>query len=356
MTGKQELSAYRLTAMMLMGRIFAAMTYFPAGYEGPGTLMAGTLLSALFQGLLMIPAAVLYRRGGREVSRGAAALYLIYFCYEMFMDIGGYVYFSDFLFGGEVRRTAVLGALVLSALFLAAMDTAVLGKAAGTVLIGMAAALLIIGAGAARKAYWVNIDFAAADPAGAVLRAAAAETARCECLVLYAFLLPRTSLSRRNSPGRTAAGFLAAKAVVLETVFFLTAAVLGRYFYHTKLPVFSAASYSGGRVIQRFDGLFLLIWCAAAIVKLGVLGACARDCIMILRPSAERNRAAALALLPCAVGAAVPVLRYRWESVVYGEPAALVFAAVVILTAGVPAAVLAGRALRRRTVSKGVRA
>lgn len=326
----KTLTGTRLLCIMLCARIFTTMTFFPDGGDNAAVLMLAALLSTFLQALMLLPAAIAFDKGRAYTpSKGAMLVYLAFFGCRIFKDIGGFIYFSEYFFTGDMHRTVVLICILAPAVYLAALKTGTVGKAAGAVLISVGAALLIIGSDAFTKARWDNLDLAVNGLGQQVMRLALSETERCECLVMFTFLLPKIKRPE-GSAVALGAKYLGLKLGVLLFIYSLTGATLGAYFKATKLPVFSAASYSGGKLIQRFDSVFLLIWCCAGLVKLATLVHLSGLCLRTLMPKISPLTAGALSAAVPAAAALPFLLTYRWESMVYNEGAGSIVGALAI--------------------------
>ena len=112
MDNSHTLRPAQLIAIILCARCFATMTSYPTAFTNAPTYMIGIAWSGAIQLLLLLPAAVLLRRTGARgpcelafssgPARGAAVtlLYLTFFLYEAFIDLGSFTYFMDYYFTG----------------------------------------------------------------------------------------------------------------------------------------------------------------------------------------------------------------------------------------------------------------
>lgn len=351
----KKLTGFSLLCMMLCARVFATLTFFPPHMENGLAYAIGTVLSTALQLLLIIPAvklAELVPEGpcaaamgiSKPLGVGVTICFLIYFLYEAFFDAGSMAYFTDYFFSVNMPRVITALCCTLTAIGLARLETAVIGRTAQAAFFGMAALLAVMAICSASELDLTRLDMALEDPSQVIGKAILSETERCECLVLFTFLAGRTE----SSPWKTARRFLAAKGVLVGSIFLMVTAVLGAFALHSKLPVFTLATFSENLITQRSDAVFLLVWVFMGIVKLGLLIHCAGECLQILFPKLSGlDSSAAAGIIPCL--AAMPLLlSYRWERIVYSEQG---LTGVVLLSFLLPLLLLS--IINKRSTLKG---
>ena len=321
-----KLTSAAFICLLLCTRCFAALTFFPSGISGGLPFIAGAVLSSALQGLIMLPAALLADRTHKNASelilernrlhgKAAALIFLVYFLYCSFIDLGDISYFTDYFFSVSMPRTVIVLCCALASVYAARTGFAAVGRISQLAVSGAVLMLIIIALGAAEDMDFTRFDLAVEDLGGSIIDSMISETGRCECLVLFAFLAPHAEGSAVSAAKR----FLIAKAIMICVIAALTTAVLGGLAWNTKLPVFTLAASSENLITERSDAVFLLIWLFTGLVKLAAGAYCACRCIKLLRPTADETAASlAAGLIPAA--AAVPLLaNYGWDNVLYNS-------------------------------------
>ena len=333
-----RLSAAALICMLLSARVFATLTFFPAGTESGLVTILAVIFSTALQGLMLVPAVCLAKSAktdiltladshGTAVGKAVTAGFLLYFIYESFYDIGSLAYFTDYFFSVNMPRLLTVFCCVFAAVYVAALDTAVIGRAAQMSLLGALLMLLVIAAGSFSDMDVTRFDLAVPDVSGKIWHAMLSETDRCECLVLFTFYAG----SIKGDPAVAARRFIIAKAALICTVFGLVTAVTGSFAVKSPLPVFTLAASSENLITERCDAVFLLAWVFTGLVKLANLLHCASICLRRLKPDITAfGGAFAAGLVPAA--AALPLLfDYDWEAVIRSEHSILLLILLAFL-------------------------
>ena len=334
-----KLTSAALICLLLCTRCFSALTFFPAQINSGTAYIIGAVTGTAVQGLLIVPAVMLaknYRADpctlafgqSKNFGRGVTLAFLIYFIYEAFFDIGNLAYFTDYFFSVNMPRTAVVIGCVLTAVLAALSSSAVIGRVSQPALFGIAVTLAVIAAGSAGEMDVTRFDLAVPRASETVLQAAFAETDRCECLVLFAFLAGRT----KGDAANTARRFLILKGLLICMICGMVTAVLGSFAMRTKLPVFTLAAASENLITERSDAVFLPVWVFTGLVRLANLIYCAAECIRMLIPKTKKmGSTLAAGAVPAAM--ALPLLTgYGWEKAVHSEhslPAVIVLGTVL---------------------------
>lgn len=322
----RKFTGFSLVCILLCARIFATLTFFPNHMESGLAYGIGAVISTLLQGILLIPAARLAQLcpegpckaamdKHRTLGTAITVCFMLYFMYEAFVDAGSMAYFTDYFFSVNMHRALTALCCTLAAVYLARLDTAVIGRTAQIAFFGMVGLILMMTLCSAASLDIMRLDLAVERPFEVIGRAVISETERCECLVLFTFLAGRS----QSSPQKSARHFLIAKGTLVGGLFILVTAALGAFGMRTKLPVFALASFSKNLITERSDAVFLLVWVFMGIVKLGVLIHCAAECLRLLFPSLDKMKSSLFCGVLPAFCALPLLLSYKWERFIYSE-------------------------------------
>ena len=338
-----KITPLQLFTLMICGRWFSMMTYFPFSNDNAQVLMIGILISTLIQIILVIPAVMFQKRYSSEnvctlsissnkvTGIGITVLYLLFFIMVSFFVIGNFTYFIDYFFADYIPRIMLVICCTLAAVYLAHMNLRVIGKTAMVVIGIFIFTVIIIVASSFKKFDLVNFNLAVENLPQSLWKAVRLEFMRNTDLVVFAFLLPDLN----GNAAKTVGWYFAVKVVVLEVVLGFITMILGDYGMLSKLSLFSLAAYSSTALIERFDAAFMFLWVMMAIVKLGVYIHCAGKCIKLIVPKTPFVTSVIISgVVPalCALGLLLP---HRWEEAAYYQGITpLIF--IILLYAVIP--------------------
>lgn len=324
----QKLRPVQLIAMVLCARVFTVMTCYPSAYGNAPVYMIGLAWSGALQLLIMLPVILLvkYFPGndsctlalgrGRRLGIGVTLLFLAYFLYEAFLDVGNFTYFLDYFFTGDIPRLLTVLCFVTAALYLARLELVSIGRAAQYVLAGAVIFILLLALTSWKSFDPLNFYFRQSDGPDQVFAAVKGDLGRSECLVLLTFLLGR--LPSEKSSG-TVLGFIGARTLMLEVIFGLIAGVIGDYALVTKQPFFALSAYSGSSVAERLDAAFIFIWMTAGVLKLSVLLHCCGRCLTLISPRVSHFTGALAGAAAAAAAALMILIPRKWETLAYND-------------------------------------
>ena len=116
----KKLTPSQLFAMLICTRAFSMMTFLPESTANALELMLGTMLSTVFQIVMICGMAAFHKRFPNDdpctlvvsrskwAGRGVCTMYLAYFLTVSFYVIGTFTYFMDYYFSDYIPQAATL--------------------------------------------------------------------------------------------------------------------------------------------------------------------------------------------------------------------------------------------------------
>lgn len=320
-----KLTPLQLFTLMICGRAFSMMTYFPFIHNNAQAVMIGVLISTAAQAVLVLPIIYLHRKfpgdcvctlalsKNRAVGSLITAVYMFLFLSVAFFVIGNFAYFLDYFFSDYIPRTMIVLCCTLAAIYIAHMNTSVIGKTsivAAAVFLLFTAAIII---GSFQKFNLVNFHLAVENMPKSLWDAIKSEFTLNWDLVLFIFLLPDLT----GSAGKTAFWYLSVKLIISELILSFITMTLGDYGMIAKLSFFSLAAYAHTEFIERYDAAFMSLWVLVALVKFGIYIHCAGRCLKMMAPKIRFVPSVTLCGIIPAAGALMLLVPHGWKNAVY---------------------------------------
>lgn len=335
---KMRLSAMQLAALALCARCYSMMTYFPHENNNAAVYIISVLLSSAVQALIILPAVVLAGRTGQgaiyaagsekpTVSKIAAALYLLFFMWDIFMTSAGFGYFLDEYFSHRVSGIAALICIAAAAAYLSGLRSSVLGKCAGITLAVFASFTLLLVLSALDRTDASAFHFAVDDIGGTLAQDVKLDILRSREVVMLAFLLGDV----KGSHAKSAYSYIGVKAFIVSFVAAFAVLVMGDFAFSTQTPFYYLSCCCTSTIIERFDAGYMSVWTALAVLRLGLGLHCASRCCAVLVSPKEKKTARRLIPFLPAAAAFVVLLFHKGKSVVYLRESLW----VIILLAGI---------------------
>lgn len=317
-----KLTPLQLFAVMICGRAFSMMTYFPFDDDNASINMIAILITTLMQAVLVLPIIYLHKKApgecvctlalkkSRPVGIIITALYMTAFLTVGVFVIGNFAYFMDYFFGQISSRVMVVICCTLGAVYIAHLNTGAIGK---TFLLGAVLFVIFTAAtvmGSFHHFSFVNFNLAVDNVGGSLISAVRREFVLNWDLVLFIFLLPNL----KGSATKTAVWYLVTKLVISEVIMMFITVILGDYGIISKLSFFSLSAYAHTGFIERFDAAFMSLWVIMALLKLAIYVHCAAMCLKMIIPKMPFVTSSIVCGVMPAVVSLFLLVPYKWKN------------------------------------------
>lgn len=348
-----KISPLQLFALMICGRSFTMMTYFPITNTNAQIMMIGTLLSTLIQAVMVYPVVkfqklfpndnvcTLVMSKNKKTGMAVTVIYALFFLLISYMIIGNFTYFFDYYFADYIPRIITVATCTAAAVYLAHANVKVIGKTSVVVGAMFLIMTIIVIASSFQKFNMKNFNLAVENIPQSLWESVVAEFRRNRDLIVMVFLLP----DLKGDVGKTAGWYFVVKLVLFEIVFGFVTIILGDYGVVSNLSFFSLASYSKTKVMERYDALFMALWSLMALVKLGCYLHCAGKCLKLIVPKLNIISSVLIMGAVSAGASLYYLIPHKWNEVVNYEGSAL---GIILLYTVIPllCIVLWGREVR----------
>lgn len=253
----KKLTPMQFFAMLICTRAFSMMTFLPESTANALELMLGTVLSTVFQIVMICGMAAFHKRFPNDdpctlvvsrskwAGRGVCTLYLAYFLTVSFYVIGTFTYFMDYYFSDYIPRLMIVLSVAACGIYVAMSGLGVIGKT-GTVLFVLflfVTSVLVISS--LEDFTFVDFHLAEGNVGKGIFHSAVSELARSSYLAVIVFLLPST----KGNAAKTSVYFLLTRLALVEIVLGFITMILGDYTLLAKLPFFALAAFSRTAII-----------------------------------------------------------------------------------------------------------
>lgn len=274
MDNRQNIGWGQFLLLLFMCRVFTFMTFVPLIAEGRSLTvqLEAAVISALIQGLLLIPVAML-RRGVTEtaIAKNKAAgicAAVLYFVFFIFYSVNSLLHFRDFLssrFFPTAESSLWIGILLIVCVYCAGLGIEALGRSAVLLFWLFIVSVIVMLISSSKDIDPANLSFSvkySEDLFSAVLD----DLSRSGEICAAAFLAKNVSSKLR----RGIYGLLAAKLALTAGISVLIAAVLGDFAELTDYPFLTVGTFGGTGFIQRGDSLYLIVWTVTAVIDIAL--------------------------------------------------------------------------------------
>lgn len=316
------------------------MTFLPESTANALELMLGTVLSTVFQIVMICGMAAFHKRFPNDdpctlvvsrskwAGRGVCTLYLAYFLTVSFYVIGTFTYFMDYYFSDYIPRLMIVLSVAACGIYVAMSGLGVIGKT-GTVLFVLflfVTSVLVISS--LEDFTFVDFHLAEGNVGKGIFHSAVSELARSSYLAVIVFLLPST----KGNAAKTSVYFLLTRLALVEIVLGFITMILGDYTLLAKLPFFALAAFSRTAIIERYDAAVMGVWVMLSVYKLGVYFHCSGRCLRYVFPKLGSGSGVIITAVIPAAATLFWLLPHKWESIAYAglSPIPLIFLGGVI--------------------------
>lgn len=322
-----KLTPLQLFTLMICGRAFSMMTYFPFIHDNTQVIMLGMVISTVIQGILVLPIIYLHKKfpgdcvctlalsKNRVLGVCITGIYMLLFLIVSFFIIGNFAYFLDYFFADYIPRIMIVLCCTLAAIYLAHMNTWVIGKTSIVTAALFVLFTVVIVLGSFQKFSFNNFHLAVDNFPHSLWEAVKSEFVLNWDLVLFIFLLP----DLKGSATKTASWYLITKLVISEVILTFITMILGDYGTITKLSFFSLSAYSHTQFIERYDAAFMSLWVIIALVKLSVYIHCAGRCVKLIAPKVKFVPSVTICGLLPAAASLFLLIPHKWKNAAYFE-------------------------------------
>lgn len=273
-----KISVSQAVILLVCCRIFRIMTFNPFEDTSGTVAMLAVLISAVVECILIIPVIVLTKRGnGANICEQAyershflgAAVSVLYGLFFLLSGVRTARYFSLFIheaFPGIKGKAVIAFLLILIAMYGAYLGIESLGRSSVFVFVTFLIMFVLMIVTTSKRFDLLNFSMTQLLSGGTVLKTAVREAGMNTELIMLTLLV--TDI--KGSIKKTAYVYIGTKAVLVLIIMFICTAILGNYLSLVKLPFFAVGAYSKTRLIERYDGLYLVIWTLCALVCLSL--------------------------------------------------------------------------------------
>lgn len=272
----KQISYGQMVMILLISRIFKTITYNPFEFVSCGKLMIELILSAVVQGILILPFIYIYRKypgeslfslAGKKSNVCAKILAVIYSVYFFLIGLRTVKYFAVFMaqcFPQVPYLKAMVVALIIIACYGALLGITSVGRTSAVVTVFLALTFITIILTSRGNINILNLTYEPINQDTGIFEFLLKGLGYNIELVTIAVLLPYV----KNRLPSGLYSFIGIKLVVTELVAFLCVTVLGSYVEYAKLPFFKLGAYSKTQFFERFDALYMTVWVMCAIMAL----------------------------------------------------------------------------------------
>ena len=270
----KKISYSQVIILLFIIRILKTMTFNPFINTSSVILMLAVLASTLFQGLLFVPVAYIYKCcPGKDVNELAygvskafgicvSLIYKLYFLLAILRAVKHFTYFMVQMFPGVGGRIVISVALLAVAGYGAYLGLESIARTSvfvGGILFVMFALIITTTKG---ELDFLNVNMISESPFKSFLSCFIQEIGMNSEIIAFAVLLPYI----KSGIKKAFAGLLVLKLVVIELIIFLYTALFGDYMKEIILPFFSAGAFSKTQFVERFDPVYMVVWTLCAVV------------------------------------------------------------------------------------------
>ena len=321
----KKFTPLQLFAMLICTRAFSMMTFLPESNANALELMLGTVLSTVFQIVIICCIAAFHKRFPNDdpctlaVSRSKWAgrvvcgVYLVYFLAVSFYVIGNFTYFMDYYFSDYIPRLMIVLSITACGIYVGTAGLGVIGKT-GTVLFALflfVTATLVISS--LENFTFVDFHLAEENVGKGIFHSAVSELARSSYLAVIVFLLP----SIKGNAAKTSVYFLLTRLALVDIVLGFITMILGDYTLLAKLPFFALAAFSRTAIIERYDAAVMGVWVMLTAYKLGLYFHCSGRCLRYIFPKLGSDSGVIITAAIPAAATLFWLLPHKWESIIY---------------------------------------
>lgn len=267
-----KISSGQMFVLLILARIMHTMIFHAKDFQMGTAMMLTLVITTALEILLSIPIILLLKNGGCDAvsiiagnSKLAYAIRLIYSAFFLFISAGTLMYFAQFM--KTQFDKAVTPVMVIIILTVAASYCAYLGiegtARAGTIVLWTFLILFVVMAAVSEGEFdTLNLLPVTLNDVPKMLEYAIKDLSSSWWLPMLAALGPYL----KNGVGKTVAGYLISKLVIIETLLFLVTLVLWNFVNVLGYPMLALGAYAKTVFIQRFDAINMFVWCLNCVV------------------------------------------------------------------------------------------
>ncbi|MDO5125404.1 MAG: GerAB/ArcD/ProY family transporter [Ruminococcus sp.] len=351
----KKISSYQFIAILLCSKLFCIMTYIPDEDDNSAIILISIALTIIIEALLVIPIIAFYNKNNGEgllsfassksrvLGIGVSILFLLFSLWSIIETMGDLTFFLQYCFFDTYASWAVIIVISATAFYVAHTGISNLARISGIILITTIICLGLIFLGFKYHVDIIELNIAVAKPVSAVAKTIPKLLASAKEIVAFVILLD----ALRSNVGKTIYSYLGTTAVITLISATIVIVVLQNFVYLSKLPFFTLSAYSQTKIIQHYEGFFMVLWTLCALIKLTLFTICVQHCIHQILPNLN-SLVGQGATLAVAGAITLPfMIIQKWEAVTAPKLEALF---VVVLVFAIPLLMLLFR--KRKAVQE----
>lgn len=269
----------QLLILLLLCKVFTLMTYVPLigeGYSLTSQLIAA-VISIVIQAIMIIPIIILNKcvpeknvtLAAFSVNKGLGIIYsVLYFAYFIIYASNSTFSFQRFItirFYPSVNKYLWVAIFIIVCVYCAYLGIEGISRSSVLVFLLFIFMLILMVLMSIHDIDFNNYYFDR-NFSDSIYTAVLNDIQRNGEITALAFLMKFVSDKFRCS----AYGYLAAKLVTVEIVTLLIITVLGDFAAVTEYPFMEVGSYSGVRLIQRLDSVYMVTWTITSVINISL--------------------------------------------------------------------------------------
>ena len=300
-----KISSWQLAALLVLSRIFAEATRFPVSTESFNMQRFAAVAAAkLAIVLLYVPILLFIRRhpgenlisfaAGKSKALGwiSGALFIIFLVLMEVLTLSKLQFYAAGTIFSDASSFLIVALPVLVCAYGAMKGIQAVARVGSAVAAIMTAFIITVGLSVWRHADLTLLYPAFIEDGSAFFRDFTAEMGGNAEILIFPLLASEV----REKPSRTVYVYIPAILVLIEAMYFLEAAVLGPYLAEVNFPFYILSALSDITVFQRLDGIDVVVWIMACIIKLSLFTLCIKSVVSRLSGERAANITAALTL------------------------------------------------------------
>ena len=230
-------------------------------------VLTGAILSIIPEAVVLLILTKLYKRGNAPtaVKKLRCIMAIGIFSVQTVLGITRFIKISEYYSGQFIGKPLTAVLILLPALYIGVLSFGAVSRTSTAVMILSFAAYFSVVAGAVKNADITAIELYSKDIDGDILSGFIAGLTVNEGAALY--ILAPIKKSERDS--KNIYRYLLEKMFVYIIIFIPTIVILKESINQAYMPVYELCVYSKSVIIERFDGIFMMILTLLFIIKTG---------------------------------------------------------------------------------------
>lgn len=337
----KKISSFQLFSLLFITRAFLSVTYDARQNNLSVPLsMLSILVAIALECVLILPALNLAKiypdrnilshsyQLSRLFGKFVSVIYALFFIYETSRQLGFFSYFLNLQFFEFIPPWVIIIILGAGSMYGASCKINGIARACCVCMVVFFAMFFIIILGVTGKGDIYNIQSATPYPNNlpkAFVTDVFNKIGRSDELVI----LPLCLKNAKNNSSKAVYGYMFTKLLVMESLVFYSALILGNYASVLNLPFYTISTYAKTSIIERYDSVYSMVWTISTVMKNAVMIYYASVCLRNLFPKKAKISLGLSGIIPI-IFPCVLSLTYNFDSIFLRSPSS--FATIFLCT------------------------